>query len=606
MPFFYLNLKPVQSSLFTLFILLTSLVSSSLLLSGAQPVRFTAPSPILLEADRLLKTGRGNHAKAVYEAYLKSHPQEVTAFLGLAQIAQRYTDYPQARVYLENALTTDPENVEVIATLARLYHLWSTNPFGPQEKYTDRANEYFVQGEALNLDHPLLIAYRGEWYLDQNDLVSAQRNLQRAIRLNPKCVPAFQGLTRYYLQVKDLPRAKETALHAIELDPDNSRSHFLVAQLLAYAEHPDKAIQYALKSEQLDFGRNPERNLFLAKQFEKLGNTTQALEYYTEVAKDAPQHNQTLLRMAELHEQNGDEKQSKHFYKKAIANDPSILTHMMDNAQQHLRTENTKPACRLFFKTLMLSDDPTIQEDALQGLASAVYLDAYYRQTDSSLLEHVLKALEPQVHKKAQLQLAFLKARIAKAGFVPSGLKNELTLLSQANDPLVSGEALFLLGDYTKANEQLDRLDGETARGYLRLGDRLLILQALIPATAMYQRGFQLSPLPEIKQGLQRIEAKRQLADRRIAEGNNHFNKKEYLEALRPYGDAKKIVPGWETPLLRLADTYEQLKQKASAFYAYQQAIQINPTLLDSKGFTKKYKKLEKKTRKLEAKKAKR
>ncbi len=596
----------------TILLALTPIIVGPFNLAISQTIAVTEKDPILVQANTLLKQGKGHHAQSVYNAYLTSHPQNPNALLGLAKIAERNFDYPQARSYLESALTANPENVEIIATLGRLYHRWSTNLFGPKENYTARADEHFSQGEAINSAHPVLMAYRGEWHLDQNDLVSAQRSLQRAIRLNPRCVPAFQGLTRYYLRVKDLPRAKDTALHAIELDPENSQSYFQLAQLLAYAEHPNKAIQYALKSEQLDFGRNPERNLFLAQQLEKLGNSTQAIDYFTEVTKDSPNHTGAILRIAQLHEQNGELKESKAFYLKAIANDPSILTNMLNNARSQLRQEKTGPACKQFFKILMLtsaSNNPNykaLRNEAFNGLGSAVYLDSFYQKTNPNLLSQVLKVLEEQVKSNPQLEISLLKARIAKHGFVSPNLKIKLQPLSQSNNALDAGEALFLLGDYARANETLDTVDGETAQGYLAIGDRLLLLQALVSATAMYQRGLQLEPLAEIKQGIQRIEAKRQLADRRITEGNNHFNKEEYVEAIRPYQDAKKIVPGWEVPLLRLADTYEQLKQKVSAFYAYQEAIEINPSLMDSEGFAKKYKKLEKKTRKIEAKASKR
>ncbi len=573
-----------------------------------ESMEISVDSPILVQANRLLGEGKGNHAKAVYEAYLTEHPQNAKALLGLAEISERYSNYSQARAYLESALSRHPDNVAVIATLARLYHRWSTDSFGPKENYSARAEEYFIQGKALDPDHPLLLAYQGEWHLDQGHWVSAQRDLQRAIRLNPRCIPAFQGLTQYYVQVKDYARARDTLLQAFELAPENSRSHFQMAQLLAYSEHPDKAIQYALRSEQLDFGRNPERNLFLAQQFEKLGNTTQAIEYFTEVTKDSPNYTGAILRLAQLYEQKGDMKQSQHFYEKAIANDPRILTNLLNNARTRLRQEKTGPAGQLFFKVLWLdtSQNKALQEEVLNGLASAVYLDAYYKRTDSTLLSKVSNTLEQHVKERPSLQISLLKAKIAKEGFVSPSLKSELRSVTIENDPLASGEAFFLLGQYAESQKRLDQLDGETAQGYLALGDRLLLLQALVSASAMYQRGFQMEPLPEIKQGLQRVEAKRKLADRRITEGNRHFNQKEYLEAIRPYEDAKKIVPGWEVPLLRLADTYEQLKQPVSAFYAYQQAVQINAVLMESEGFAKKYRKLEKKTRKIEAKEAKR
>ncbi len=553
-----------------------------------------ASDPILIKARIILREGKGNGAEAIYRAYLRENPGSTEALVGLARIAQRRFDYPAARDYLGQALASAPEDVEVVAETARLYHLWSTSPFGPTEDYSARAEEHFRHAEGIDPDNPLLLTYQGEWHLDSGDLVSAERHFQKALRLNPRFVPAYQGLTRYYIRVSDLSRAKETALHAVELDPQNQYSFFQMAQLLALAEHPEKATEYALKSEQLDFGHDPRRSLFLAEQFEKLGSARQAIDYYEKVLESAPGHAPTLMKLARLHEQQGDQEKSIAFYRDAIRQDPALLTGMIDAANAHLRKENTTGAIQQYIRILALSNDPAVHRQALHGLGGAMVLDHFYGRADQALAAKVLDAMSAYGDTNDPLiALDRLKVRIAADGGT-SGVLPKLAVIAESSDDLAAGEALFLVGEYARATERLDAVDGETAQGYLAIGDRLLMDQALLSATTMYQRGYQIEPLPEIRQGLDRIAAKRSLAERKVAQGNQLFGQENYREALEPYRQAQKIFPEWETPYMRLGDTHEQLKDKASAYRAYHKAVELNPTLLDSKGFSKKYKRLEK------------
>src|SRR5690606_8170755 len=108
----------------------------------------------------------------------------------------------------------------------------------------------------------------------------AERAFREALSVNPRFVTAYQGLTRFYMEAKDISRARDTALHALELDPLNSETYFLLGQLLAIANRPAEAAEYAEKSQQLDFGRRPDRDLFLARQYEQLGEWERAARYY--------------------------------------------------------------------------------------------------------------------------------------------------------------------------------------------------------------------------------------------------------------------------------------------------------------------------------------
>lgn len=89
---------------------------------------------------------------------------------------------------------------------------------------------------------------RGRWYRDQGspeDLEKAFEHFQRAITEDPEYAPAYAGLAGYYSvlpfysnesPVRTLPRAREMALRALELDEGLAEAHAAMAYIRAYYE----------------------------------------------------------------------------------------------------------------------------------------------------------------------------------------------------------------------------------------------------------------------------------------------------------------------------------------------------------------------------------
>jgi tetratricopeptide (TPR) repeat protein len=438
------------------------------------------------------------------------------------------------------------------------------------------------------------LTYYAEWWLDRGDTVSAERYLNQALEADPKFVPTYQAYTRFYMKVNDLRRAKQTMLHAIELDPENSRSYYQMAELLALAGHPEEAVKYAVKSEELDFGNNLERDHFLAQQHEKLGDAPKALEYYNRVMTFSPDHVPTLMRVADLMDSLGQPQQSMSFYKKAMSLEPALLAQLIDQARTALRKEKTEEALRLWRRVLSLKPG---DDEALHALASAHYVNYFYKQSKPDVLQSDIALFEREADNALSplLKVDRLKLEIAVQNGLNETVRQQLNVLAAEQDALASGEALFLLGQYLKAQDRLDAADGETGQDYLNIADRLLLDQELVSSAALYQRGYQLERLPALKEGMDRIKAKRDLAEKRIQEGNVLVSEKKPAEAVTKYQEASQIYREWDIPYMRLGDTYERLNKDREAFEAYREAVQLTPSLLDSKGFSKKYEKLNKK-----------
>jgi tetratricopeptide (TPR) repeat protein len=507
-----------------------------------------------------------------------------------------------ARQYLEEALAQQPGRADIAAELGHLFHQWSVGPFASPEDYFPRAEEYFRQAQQINPDDVELLTFMGELQLDQGNTLDAERSLRKALAIDGRYVPALQGLAKFYMKVKERQRAKDAILHAVELDPEDTTSYFLLAQLLAQANRPEEAVRYAQKSELLDFGVLPERDLLLAKEYERLGDLKPALAYYERINRYAPNQAAVVVKIGELADRAGDSEKSAEFYQQAFKLDASLLDVWVDKGQTFLREEKPVEAILQFRRVLQIQPGNV---QALHGLASAHFLNLFYQQVKRSALQQDILLFDQQLRSLPagerdeliamdQLKLA-MASNTAPASQQAQGVfKGELERIAASNNDFAAGEALFLLGRYREAQERLDAVDGQTAKGYLQAADRLLLDQELVLANALYQRGYQMDPLPDIQQGLKRIQAKQKLSEQKISAGNQLYDAKRFAEAVVQYEQANRIYQEWEVPYLRLGDAYEKLHEKDKAGMAYRMAVQLNPALLDSKGFAKKYKRFAK------------
>jgi tetratricopeptide (TPR) repeat protein len=560
--------------------------------------------PILDKAQDFLRSGRADAATAIYTAYLQRHPSSLPAELALAKIAIRRFEYAKARSILEAALTQHPDSAVTAAWLGRLFQLWSNSPAGKvadnSRNYLALAQEHFRQAITLGPNNALVLTYVAEWQLQQDDLISAEKGLDKAIQLSPSCMEAFQGLTRFYMKARDTHRAKDAVLHAMDLDATDPMNYFLTAQLLATTDHPAEAVKYADKSEQLDFGRLPERDYLLATQYEKLGENQKAVQYYTNLTTYTPRESQVWLKLGDLYDALNQNAKSTDAYKHALALKPDIMNDMLQQARNNTRAERIEVALKAWRRLLALrSVSPELGNEALGAIAGLHYLERFYHpdQVPNNMQQDLERfdAMASAGPLSPATQLDRLKMRIALHGVLSDADRQALSQLISANEPDIAGEAAFLLDDYSKTTENLEAVDGLSVEEYTRLADRLLLDQELMFSKVFYERAYQLEPSPSLEAAMKRIQAKQNLAEQRVNEGNLAFNAKDYKGAIDKYLEAARIYRQWDNAYLRLADTYQHLHRWEEAKQAYDKAISLTPSLMDSQGFAKNYSKLRKK-----------
>lgn len=560
--------------------------------------------PVLDKAYQFLQAGRVDAATSIYQAYLASHPTSLQAELAMAEISRRRFEYPKARSILEKALAQHPGSPEVSASLGRLFQLWSNAPNGKvadsSRDYLALAQEYFRQAMEVGPNHVLVLTYGAEWQMQQNDLVSTEQFLQKALQIHPTFVPALQAQTRFYMKTRDIPRAKTAIMHALEIDPQDQMSYFLAAQLFAIANQPVPAVKYAQKSEQLDFGKMPERDYFLATQYERLGETQKAIQYYQNLTVYTPRDATVWQKLGELYDTLGQSKESLVAYQQALRIKPDILENLHHQARENTRLEKVSSALGQWRRLLSLQTQPSdLTREALGAIAGLHYLHRFYHadQTDPAVDKDKALFADPVFAEPNNpvFQLDLAKLQIAALGHPTDASKAVLQRLEADNDSAIAGEAAFLLEDLGKANQRLDEVDGLSADEYVRIADRLLLIQELTFSKVLYQRANQMAAEPTLETAIKRIQAKQALANQKVEEGNTAYNAKNYAEAIEKYQEAVHIYRQWDNVYLRLGDTYEQVKQWSDAKQAFDVAISLTPGLMDSQGFSKNYAKLCKK-----------
>jgi len=562
-----------------------------------------------------MKTGQYDAAESIFFQYLHDHPDSLNVKLGLAEIALKRHDFKGAETYLLQSWHTHRNSLILAIAISRMFAMrieYYDSSYADSAEDMSLAKGFLDNAAKISPEHFMVLTQTGKLALLKNDYVEAEHYLQQALNKNPAYVPAIQGLIQFYLANRDLSAARDTAMHALELDPNDSDTLFYIAQLLDKADQPSEAIRYALKSERMDAARLPARNELLATQYDKLGNSKQALYYYKLVLHDWPNDPQLWLKMGDLQERLGDTAASIDARRQALTLDPTLLDGMREKAREAGRTEQIPAALKAWRDILVLQPSsisfgtapPEVvqrmvrAETEAQGAIAGLHLLARFLhpgQTPKGVEDDQKLILTPNsapgasaagddiILNSTKLDLA--ATPVEKADII----RETLEAMEKSPNHAQSGEAAFLLESPEKTKEAMEQVDGLSAEDYTILADRLAFDQEFIYSHLFYQRAYELNKDPRLLAAMKRIQAKQILANNIIQEGNALYEDKQYEQALRRYRQARVIDRESGTVYLRLADTYEKLHQWTEAKQAYDMAVALSPGLLHSKGFSQHY-----------------
>ncbi len=150
-------------------------------------------------------------ALTTFEVLLTEIPNDTSVIFNAALAAEKIKNSEKAKMYFNQLLENNYRKPAIYQTLAQL---------AKAEKDTAKAIEYLAAGRKEFPNEIGLVIDELNIYLLQNRQVEAIKNLQDAIKLDPKNQSLFFALGTAYDQTKQLDKAVPNYLKAIELKPD--------------------------------------------------------------------------------------------------------------------------------------------------------------------------------------------------------------------------------------------------------------------------------------------------------------------------------------------------------------------------------------------------
>ncbi|MFW6234629.1 MAG: tetratricopeptide repeat protein [Spirochaetota bacterium] len=177
------------------------------------------PDIIALEGDILLLLGRIEEAADAYNRILATEPNNVSARIGLAELAVAEGRTQTALETYRTVLSISPENRPAILALAVLYD--ERGDMEAAERYLALALEFHPRDPFV---HELVSRY----YLRAGRYDLARSHAETAVALSPDFARGWELLARTELSAGDYDAAVAASDRLIQVDPDSARAFYLL------------------------------------------------------------------------------------------------------------------------------------------------------------------------------------------------------------------------------------------------------------------------------------------------------------------------------------------------------------------------------------------
>jgi tetratricopeptide (TPR) repeat protein len=186
----------------------------------------------------LYKAGRMRDAAAELEAVLKEQPAHPAAPLLLADCRLQLGEWRQVIALLDPLLERDPENQAILYMLGTA--LMRDRQYERGQRVLDRI---LRRGDSAEAHLVLAIASR-----EATDDIAAEKELRRALELNPSLPTANAILGEVLVKMGDAPGAAEALRRELAINPNHFDAHLLLALLLRQDSKNDEALAHLTKA----------------------------------------------------------------------------------------------------------------------------------------------------------------------------------------------------------------------------------------------------------------------------------------------------------------------------------------------------------------------
>ena len=190
-----------------------------------------------------------------------------------------YDSHKKAIQYFEQVINLDPDYALGYAGLADVYGIWSALELPPTVAIA-KSKEYVMK--TLELDESLAEAHTTLGFIKMSydwDWQGAEKELRRAIELNPNYIFGYHILSHYLLLMGQNDESLEASKRALELAPlDMQMNNHLGFHYYLTREY-DKAIEQYIKALEID-PNDPWAHSWLGRVYKEMGWYSKAIEEF--------------------------------------------------------------------------------------------------------------------------------------------------------------------------------------------------------------------------------------------------------------------------------------------------------------------------------------
>tara|TARA_R110002124_G_scaffold37687_2_gene120420 strand:+ start:5530 stop:8349 length:2820 start_codon:yes stop_codon:yes gene_type:complete len=413
----------------------------------------------------------GNEAEALRQAerQVDLNPNFAPGRILLASIYVKQSNARDAQRILQPVLDTDPTNSLTLNIMAKALML---------EGRTDQALRILEKLQQLEPESPIAHYELGVGLLSDGQDAAANRHFEAALALDPTLEQAAVLRIQHLNDIQDFSKALTAAQDYVQHHPESVLAHNLLGQNYLANGQVDNAIAAFDTALSLAPG-DPVANHALALIEQDRGNTQASRAHYQAVLAKRPDYLPTLLHLAVLAAEPGNEADMVAQLQYAIEAHPDALEPKLMLARYYI-WENTPSKTPALFATLPESKQQSpevLRLLAISHIAEQQYSKALYHlehllnlEPDTALLQHLLATAAAGTGDLDKARAALERAEELDENFPPALVS--LAWLAWADN----NQALFnryLQRLNTLAPDSLDVLrlqavaaqrDGKTAR----------------------------------------------------------------------------------------------------------------------------------------------
>ncbi|HVO13494.1 MAG TPA: tetratricopeptide repeat protein [Vicinamibacteria bacterium] len=186
----------------------------------------------------LYKAGRTRDAADELAAVLQAQPDHPQAPLLLADCRLQLGEWKRVIAILDPLLEKDPENPAILYMIGTA--LMRDRQYQRGQRVLDRI---LRRGDSAEAHLVLAIASR-----EASDDIAAEKELRRALELDPQLPSANAILGEVLVKMGDAPGAMAALRREIEINPNHFDAHLLLALLLRQDGRNDEALEHVRKA----------------------------------------------------------------------------------------------------------------------------------------------------------------------------------------------------------------------------------------------------------------------------------------------------------------------------------------------------------------------